>query len=90
MLKIKLRDLKNDKGEKLSIYLSKYKNGFSLSCFKVEGRFKKRIINKSKYCSFQHIKEIIDCEYLDQFVIDTLNLLYKEEMVKKEKKYEHC
>ena len=86
-MKIKLRDLKNDKGEKLSIYLSKDKNGFFLSCFKIEGFFKKRAINKSKYCSFQHIEEITSQGYLDRFIIDSLKTLYKEKQ--KEKKYEY-
>ena len=86
-MKIKLRDLKNDKGEKLSIYLSKDKNGFFLSCFKIEGFFKKRAINNSKYCSFQHIEEIISQGYLDRFIIDSLKTLYKEKQ--KEKKYEY-
>lgn len=88
MLKIKLKDLKNDKEEKLSIYLSMDKKGFFLSCFKIESFFKKRAINKSKYCSFQHIEEIMSQGYLDRFIIDSLKTLYKEEQ--KEKKYEHC
>ena len=44
-------------------------------------------INKSKYCSFQHIEEIMSQGYLDRFIIDSLKTLYKENQ--KEKKYEY-
>lgn len=78
MFRIKLIELKSDKNEKLSFYLSKDKQGFFLSCYKIENLFKKRMINKSKYYSSQHIEKIMNNDYLNLFITESLKALYQK------------